>query len=139
MSAAAEALRQIVEGEDFSTPSGLLRSIRAELAVAIPAGCPYSIATNVKHAVIWQDYWLSRLREEMGIKVVMGQDFPVVSEAEWPEVRRSFVAGLEAAYEIAQGEVEDEATLKTLYKIVNHGAYHLGQVQLLKRILTGKS
>lgn len=136
MSIAAEALRQLVEGDDFTTPAGLLRSIKAEMAVAVPPGCPYSIATNVKYAAIWQSYWLARLRGEKAPKIVMGQDFPLVAGNEWPEVRREFVTGLDEALEIARGEA-DETTLKTLFKIVNHGAYHLGQIQLLKRILTG--
>jgi hypothetical protein len=138
MSEAAESLRQIIEGEDFSTPNDLLRSIKAATAVQIPPGCPYSIATNVKHALLWQDLWLAKLRGETPPKVVSGQDFPVVSEEEWPEVRKAFVEGFREAWEIAKGE-NDEAALKTLYKIGNHGAYHLGQVQLLKRILTGES
>lgn len=138
MSEVAESLRQIVEGEDFSTPAGLLRSIKAVTAVRVPVGCPYSIATNVKHALLWQDLWLAKLRGEQPPKIVPGQDFPEVSEAEWPAVRKAFVDGLNEAVEIAKGDT-DEAAIKTLYKIGNHGAYHLGQVQLLKRILTGET
>ena len=140
---AAETLRQIIEGDDFSTPAGLLRSIKASVAVAVPPGCPYSIATNVKHALLWQELWLCRLRGVTQPKIVMGQDFPEVSEAEWPEVRSAFVAGLEEAFVIAKrvpfthGVKDDEIAVRTLLKIANHGAYHLGQVQLLKRIAKG--
>lgn len=137
MSEVAESLRQIIEGHDFTTPAGLLRSIKPAMAIEIPPGCPYSIATNVKHALLWQDVWLAKLRGENPPKVVMGQDFPEVTEAEWPAVRKAFVEGLNEALEIATGE-NDAAAITNLYKIGNHGAYHLGQVQLLKRILTGK-
>ena len=129
-----EVLRQVVEGQDFSTPAGLLRSIRPEIAVAIPEGAPYSIATNVQHARIWQDYWLAGVRGERRPKIVMGQDFPTVGASEWPEVRRSFVLGLDEAYALAQGQV-GEREAKMLLQIAVHGAYHLGQVQLLKRLL----
>ena len=132
----SESLRQILEGEDFSPPAELLRPINAVTAVQIPPRCPYSIATNVKHALLWQDLWLAKLRGEKPPTVVAGQDFPEVAEAEWPEVRKAFVDGLNEALEIAKGD-NDEAAIKTLYKIGNHGAYHLGQIQLLKRILTG--
>lgn len=136
MSQVAECLRQIIEGEDFTTPAGLLRSIKAELAVQVPAGCPYSIATNVKHTLLWQDLWLAKLRGETPPKVVMGEDFPDVTADEWPAIRKALVDGLNEALEIAKGE-NDEARIKILYKIGNHGAYHLGQIQLLKRIITG--
>ena len=140
--AVAEALRQIVDGDDFSTPSGLLRTIKPEMAAVVPPGCPYSIGTNVKHAALWQSLWLCRLRGEKQPKLVVGKDFPEVAAAEWPEVRREFVEGLEEALAIARrepfthGAKSDDLAIRTLLKIANHGAYHLGQVQLLKRILT---
>ncbi|MGV3616574.1 MAG: DinB family protein [Fimbriimonas sp.] len=136
----AETLRQVVEGDDFSSPGGLLRSIKASVAVVVPPGCPYSIATNVKHALLWQDLWLCRLRGERLPQVIPGKDFPEVTEAEWPEVRRRFVEGLDEALAIARrdpfthGAKDDDLAVRTLLKIANHGAYHLGQVQLLKRM-----
>jgi hypothetical protein len=137
----AEALRQVVEGDDFATPRGLLRTIKAETAVAVPTGAPYSIATNVAHAQIWQELWLCRLRGEPLPKIVMGQDFPEVSAKEWPDIRKAFVEGMEEAYAIAcrdpfvHGAKDDETAIRTLLKISNHGAYHIGQVALLKRML----
>ncbi|AIE86817.1 DinB family protein [Fimbriimonas ginsengisoli] len=141
MTEAAEALRQIIEGHDFATPAGLLKSIKAETAVAIAPGAPYSIATNVAHAEIWQAAWLCRLRGEPLPKIVMGQDFPEVSAKEWPGVRRAFVDGLVEAHAIASrdpfthGAKDDVIAIRTLFKIANHGAYHLGQIALLKRLL----
>jgi len=136
----ADAVRQLVEGHDFSSPRGLLRSIKAETAVRVLDGAPYSIATNVAHALIWQDVWLCRLRGEKLPKVVMGKDFPVISAQEWPGIRQAFCDGLDEALVIASrdpfthGAKDDEAAIRTLFKIVNHGAYHIGQISLLKRL-----
>lgn len=141
--AAAEALRQIIEGDDFSTPAGLLRSIRAEMAVAVVPGSPYSIATNVEHARIWQDLWLCRLRGEKIPRVDYGKDFPEVAPKEWPKIRSAFIEGLSEAHAIAcrapfeHGAADDATAIRTLLKIANHGAYHIGQVVLLKRLLRG--
>lgn len=138
---AAEAIRQVVEGHDFSSPRGLLNSIKADTAVKIPPGAPYSIATNVAHTLIWQDIWMCRLRGDKLPKVVMGQDFPQVSAEEWPDIRKRFCDGLDEAHEIAHrepfthGAKSDELAIQTLFKIANHGSYHIGQVQLLKRLL----
>ena len=81
MESAAEALRQVAEGADFASPRGLLKSIKAETAVIVPAGAPYSIATNVKHADIWQQAWLNRLRGEPLPKIIMGRTSVPVSIA----------------------------------------------------------
>jgi hypothetical protein len=142
---AAECLRQIVEGADFDTPHGLMRTISPAMSVAIAPGAPYSIATNVAHAQLWQGLWLCRLNGEPQPKVVPGRDFPVVTEGEWADLRRIFCDGLKEAHEIAQrdpfvhGAKSDAAAIQTLFKIANHGAYHLGQVKLLKRLLKASS
>ena len=144
-SAAAEALRQIIEGDDFATPAGLLKSINSELAVRMPVGFAYSIATYVEHARIWQDLWLSQLRGENPARVDYGKDFPCVSAEDWPKVRKDFIKGLLDAHAIAlrnpflHGAADDAKAVRTLLKIANHGAYHLGQIALLKRLLRGGS
>ena len=141
MKEAGEALRQVVEGHDFSSPRGLLRSIKAEMAVTIVPVAPYSIATNVAHALIWQDLWLCRLRGEPLPKVVMGQDFPEATAKEWPKIRTRFCDGLDEALTIASREPfthrakDDDIATRTLFKIANHNAYHIGQIALLKRML----
>lgn len=132
-----EALRQLMEGDDFSSPPGLLRSIKADDAVRIPTGAPYSIATNVRHAAIWQNAWLARLKGEAPHRIPPGSDFPDVPADEWKNVRTDFIDGLTQARTLAEGwsgDMDEEA-VRRFMKIVNHGAYHVGQVQLLKRLL----
>ena len=137
-----EALRQIIEGDDFEPGKVLLKNVKAEAAVRVVKGLPYSLATNVAHADIWNRLWLTRLEGEK--KFNPFPDFPVVSEKEWPEVRASFLQNLNRAYEIACAEPfehhckTDAAAVKVLLKIAVHTSYHLGQIKLLKRALRSK-
>lgn len=142
MDPVAEALRQVVEGADFTPPEELLRTVKPAQAVAMVPGSPYSIATNVAHADIWNRLWLARLRGEK--KFNPFPDFPSISEADWPSVRDRFVENLVAAQGVAEAKSKhamksDEAAAKVLLQIAVHTAYHLGQVRLLKRLLRGKS
>jgi hypothetical protein len=140
--AVAETLRQLVHGKDFEPPSKLLGSIKSEQAVAIAPGCPYSIATNISHAEQWQRSWLHSLKKLPRFDVWKdGKDFPVVPPQDWDAVREAFLSGLNDALALAEGSPfahqmrSEEAALRKLNQIAIHGAYHIGQVRLLKRIL----
>ena len=132
MSGAWEALNQLIEGRDFDPPGRLLSTVKPDAAVRIPPGAPYSIATNVAHADIWQCVWLAQVEGLPSLKPF--PDFPSVTASEWPSVRARFLTNLARARELASTDpgVKDEATL---LRIAVHGAYHLGQVKLLKRML----
>ena len=139
MDAIREALRQVVEGDDFDTPSATLKTVKAADAVKVLPGMPYSLATNVAHADIWNRLWLARL--EGNPKFNPFPDFPEVHEEDWPGIRTAFVDNLNRAYEIACSEPfvhhckDDPSAKKTLLKVALHSAYHLGQMRLLKRAL----
>ena len=138
-----EALRQVVEGDDFEPAEKMLKTVKPEAAVRIVEGLPYSLATNVAHADIWNRLWLARLEGKP--KFNPFPDFPVVTEKEWPKVRDQFMKNLHRAYAIACREPfrhsckTDESAKKTLLKIAVHSAYHLGQIKLLKRALRTKT
>ena len=141
MDPVVEALRQVVQGADFTPPAELLRTVKPAQAVAIAPGSPYSIATNVAHADIWNRLWLARLSGEKRFNPF--PDFPVVAETDWPSVRDRFVGNLVAAQDIAEARSKhsmksDEAAAKVLLQIAVHTAYHLGQVRLLKRFMRGQ-
>ena len=137
-----EALRQVLEGDDFETAETVLKNVKPEAAVKVVPGLPYSLATNVAHADIWNHVWLSRL--EGGPKVNPFPDFPAIEAKDWSAVRQSFIQNLNRAYEIACSEPfvhhckNDQSARKTLLKIAVHSAYHLGQFKLLKRALKVK-
>ena len=62
----------------------------------------------------------------------------------WEETKARFLANFQRAVEIAHAEPfthkakSDEVAVRTLLKISNHNAYHLGQIYLLKRLLRSK-
>ena len=138
-----EALRQVVEGDDFESAKSLLKTVKAADAVKVLRGMPYSLATNVAHADIWNRLWLARLEGKP--KFNPFPDFPAVDEKDWPAVRAAFVDNLNRAHEIASAEPfvhkckSDESARKILLKIAVHSAYHLGQIKLLKRALRGSA
>jgi uncharacterized damage-inducible protein DinB len=137
--AVAEALRQTVEGDDFSSPKAMLRRMTAEDACRKLPGAPYSIATQTLHAAYWNQIWLARLKGEK--RPNMLKDWRVPPPNEWPTVRSSFLAGLEEALSIAHMDPldhkmrSDESARNTLLAISVHTAYHVGQIFLLKRML----
>ena len=139
MDSIKEALRQVVEGADFDSASTMLKTMKAEAATTVLADMPYSLATNVAHADIWNRLWLARLEGKP--KFNPFPDFPEVTADQWPEVRNSFITNMNRAYEIASGEPfahkckSDDVAKKLLLKIAVHTAYHLGQIKLLKRAL----
>jgi hypothetical protein len=144
--AVAETLRQVLFGRDFRPAGELLESIKPEIAVAAPPGAPYSIATNVAHAEQWQRQWLHTLKGLPPFKIWGNvKDFPLVDADEWPAVSKRFVDGLIDALTIAESQPfhhhmrGDEAAIRKLNQIAVHGAYHIGQVVLLKRLLTGRT
>lgn len=132
--------RHIIEGYDIPTPAGMLR-IKPEVAAVKPVHVPYSLATNLAHALFWQDIWLEKLsgkprRPQME---VWKNDFRVPEESEFPAVKKQFLAGLSEALRIAESDPfdhrlsSDEEAVDALIRIAVHGAYHLGQMNVIKR------
>lgn len=138
-----EAIRQLTEGADFNPPSKVLGSLSGKSACQLLPGVPYSIATNVAHAEIWNRLWLNRLTG--GPRFNPYPDFPAVPEEEWEGVRDTFLAGLDKASACANAEPfvyscrSASDARRLLLKIAIHTSYHLGQVVLLKRMLRMRS
>jgi hypothetical protein len=142
----AELLRQMVEGADFDTASAMLKSVNGQKAVLVPLNCPYSIATNIAHAEQWQRSWLNPMKGLPPFDVYKhGKDFPIIKPEEWPAVRQRFIDGLDDAYRFATSEPfahhakDDASAQRRLMKTALHGSYHLGQVKLLKRIISAQT
>ncbi|MGI8923246.1 MAG: hypothetical protein ACR2HJ_04260 [Fimbriimonadales bacterium] len=133
----AEVLKQVWEGDDIPAPAPLLRMAAAQAAEKLP-GTPYSILTNLAHAEFWQRIWLNRLQ---GIKASsFMEDWRVPHLEEWPVIRRAFLTGMEQAMAMASAKQlnhkmkSDPAAVATLLNIAVHNAYHLGQINVLKRM-----
>lgn len=137
--ALAENFRQIISGADIPAPTSLLSRVRPQDAIAIPPGFPYSMATNLAHTVFWQDLWLKRLRGERAPSIT--KDWRVPEESEWEACRAEFLSGLDESLDWCTRAVfdhkmrSDEVATKTLTQIAIHDAYHLGQINLIKRVL----
>lgn len=138
--AVALLYRQIMEGWDIPTPAGMLR-LKAESAALDLPGMPYSLLTNLNHTVYWQRLWLATLHGEpkpSGMAVWTG-DWRVPDVGEWTALRAEFLAGLDEARRIAESSPfdhrlpDDDKAVEVLVAIAIHAAYHLGQMNLLKR------
>jgi uncharacterized damage-inducible protein DinB len=128
-----------LEGDDIPAPKALLARVKEEEASRVPDALPYSLATNLAHAVFWQRIWLNRLkglRAESFLK-----DWRVPAVGEFAALRREFLDGLQEALSIASAKQirhsmkSDKAAEATLINIAVHDAYHLGQINLIKRAL----
>jgi uncharacterized damage-inducible protein DinB len=139
-SAVAELFRQILEGDDIPAPSAVLKVKVADAARELDS-FPYSLATNLAHAVLWQRLWLNALR---GGKAKSGMaewkdNFRIPEPSELDGLRREFIAGLEEADRIAKSNpfdhqmANDALAVEYLLKIAIHASYHLGQMNLIKR------
>lgn len=140
--AAFEVLRQVWEGDDIPPPESLLKGISLESASQKLEDWPYSILTNLAHAVFWQDVWLNRLKGLRREKVVKDwQEYPA---QEFPAMRRRFLEGMEEAMGLASNKPfehqmkSDVSAIQTLIAIGIHNAYHMGQINLMKRQLKSR-
>lgn len=125
---------QIIGGLDIPEPAKMLR-ISGKAASNRIENLPYSLITNLEHAVLWQDIWLDQLagKPKMPSMQVWKGDWQVPSERSWQSVRESFLSGLEAARNIAKTEELTPERVDLLLRIAIHASYHLGQMNLLKR------
>ncbi|MDR3690829.1 MAG: DinB family protein [Fimbriimonas sp.] len=138
-----EAFKEIAEGRDFDGPADLLNDLSAEQAVAVPAGCPYSVATQVFHVWFWQDRWLKQIA---GVQTPPwendGSDFPAIAENRWLGLRTEFLEDFAKAQGLAEqtGIFErptqfGDTVEVLLLRAALHCSYHLGQIMLIRRLL----
>lgn len=137
---AAEAVRQMADGEDYTPLPRLIKDLTSEQAAQKPLDFPYSIATVVWHAEFWICAWIAMIE---GGDPFRGYDpdasWPDVPPAGWPEARDGLLRSLQEARALAVREEiktgEDSAADRHLLQIAVHTAYHIGQVALLRQSL----
>ncbi len=130
----AQVFDHILEGYDIPKPEGMLKISEDQAFAELPP-IPYSFATNLQHAVLWQRFWLQKLaggRKKSGMEE-WKNDFRIPDRSELKDLKREFVDGLALARSIAATEPTDPEVIDTLVRIAVHGAYHLGQMNLMKR------
>jgi len=128
-----EIIFQFVEPIDFDSAAAMLSGLSAHDACQLPPGAPYSLATNVLHAAIWQDQCLAFIEGTVPSGEARN-DWHVVTESEWPAVQARFLDGLGRAVKLAAKPDLTEDQQRRLVRIAIHGAYHLGQIRLLSQL-----
>lgn len=129
-----EVTFQYVEPVDFDAATSMLANLSPADACRVAPGAPYSVATNVLHAAIWQDQWLAFI-EETTPSGESRKDWPDVTEAEWPAVQSRFLEGMKRAVRLASNPDLSEDQQRRVVRIAIHGAYHLGQISLLTQMV----
>ena len=130
-------------------PGHALEQLAAADAERRPGGVPHSIADIVAHMSFWQDWFWRRCNgraEPMPAPAARG--WPEVASRTWPDVHAQFVAGLERAAALADrsdelivpaiefGPLARYTVGDALVHIAQHNSHHLGQVILLRQLMT---
>jgi len=146
----ADDLRSIVEGKAWHGPAlgELLRGVDAAQAQAHPIAAAHSIWEIVLHVATWQEVVRRRMHGEM-LTVAWEENWPpppaTADDGAWAEavegVRRGAARLGAEMLELAPARLEETVrgkghTVRQMLRgVIQHGAYHAGQVALLKRAL----
>lgn len=143
----ADQLFRIVEGDAWHAPPvrALLADVTADVAAAHPVAGAHSIWELVLHMTVWADIGRRRVAGEI-VDPTPAEDWPPVAAtgaAEWGEataaLERAHAELRRAVLALGDGHLEDRTPGKphTLYVllhgVIQHTAYHAGQVAILKR------
>lgn len=138
----SQTLTQIIEGYDIPVPQKMLKV--SEETANHSTNLPYSLAENLWHTVYWQDLWLARLKAkpEPPSMEVWNNDWQTPDPKEFIALRTRFLEGLIIAKDMAENDTyncDQERAQETLNQIAIHAAYHIGQMNFLKRYLRDRS
>lgn len=124
---------QILEGWDIPVVGSMLR-MTAKRAAECKPGMPYTLVDNLWHAVYWQELWLAQLRGEKTppMMQVWSGDWKGAEERDFGGLREKFLEGLQEARLMCVGDIEKER-VELLLRLAIHAAYHIGQLNLIKR------
>jgi uncharacterized damage-inducible protein DinB len=153
----SRALTELLHGKGaHADPRACIEDIDAELAARHVEGFPHSIAELVFHMNYWMDYELRRIRGEKPTHAEHNSEsFPPMGSSfrseDWEGLRNTFVGLLEDLTGLAKssskemqrqiesvhaGDKKIAGTLEaSLWQIVVHNSYHVGQVAMLRRAL----
>jgi uncharacterized damage-inducible protein DinB len=149
----AEAIERSVSGPMWHGPAlaDLIGDVSAEQAAARPVAGAHSIWELVLHMTAWTEIVRERLVGSAKSEPTAEEDWPPVvdpSAAGWrAAVERMKDAHRELAADVAQlddsrliGRVpgKEHSVLAMIHGVVEHDAYHGGQIAILKRALGAK-
>lgn len=140
----AEALATMFAGGPANVSAErALSGLSATEATRVPEGLPHSVARILAHMNFWQSWVLRAARGEHPTwPEHASEGWPEVSEAEYDQLRASFLEGLAEAQALAR-DVAFAASLsrqgrpwaETLAGFATHTVYHVGQIVLTRRAL----
>jgi uncharacterized damage-inducible protein DinB len=146
----AEALERSVSGPMWHGPAlaDVLDGVTSEHASARPIAGAHSIWELVLHATAWTEIARERLAGSAKGNPTPEEDWPPVKDTS-PDAWRSAIERLKEAHRELAAEVarmddstligrvpgKDHSVLVMMHGIVEHDAYHGGQIAILKRAL----
>ena len=132
-------------------PAATLDDLSADEAARRLSGVPHSIAEIVAHISFWQDWFLARCgREPRAMVTSAAQGWPQVAGADWNDLRKRFLAGVDAAVSLSENAAQVAQPISpaidfpplaaytvgdALTHIAIHNAHHLGQVITLRQVM----
>lgn len=142
------ALSKLLYGEAaFVKVPHILEALELEHVSKRPQGAPHSVYEELWHTRFWQDFLLERARggSPKAPEHASGS-WPETSEpgseADWQALVDGFMAGLDAARELARDPESAGARLSetrsvrdVLENLAVHNAYHFGRIVLLRQLM----
>lgn len=149
----ADHIERAVSGPAWHGPAlaDLIGDVTAEQAAARPIGGAHSIWELVLHASAWTEIVRERLVGSAKGEPTPEEDWPPVADTSADAWRAAVerlkdahrelaadVAKLDDSFLVGRVPGHDHTVLAMLHGVVEHDAYHGGQIALLKRALTGR-
>jgi uncharacterized damage-inducible protein DinB len=150
----ADQLERAFRGGAWHGPAvaETLADVDAAIAAARPIAGAHSIWEIVHHLTVWNDVPRRRLDGERLQNLPPERDWPPVADTS-AEAWRAALAALEDAHaalharvlELADGQLDDpvigsDSTVRgTLFGVLQHNAYHAGQITTLRKAPGGQS
>lgn len=143
-----DQLYRMFEGDAWHGPSVMaaLDGVDAEAAAARPIPGAHSIWELVHHLTAWLEIPRTRVEERRAIEATPEKDWPPVEktgEAEWKEaldrLRQAYQAFRELLARVDEARIEETSPGRSypnyvlLHGVMQHLAYHCGQIALLKK------
>jgi uncharacterized damage-inducible protein DinB len=146
----ADAIEQTIDGPVWHGPPlrEILQDVTPTAAFAHPIAGAHSICDLVLHLAAWAEIAHERLRGESRMSVPPEEDFPsptTLGEPGWAAAQARLVTGYrELARHVRKmseqdlagpvGTSDGQTTAEIMLRgVIEHGAYHGGQIALLKR------
>jgi uncharacterized damage-inducible protein DinB len=144
-------ISRTVSGPMWHGPSlsELLADVTADGAASYPVPTSHSIWEIVLHMASWAEIARRRLGPDRLTDPTAEEDWPTVTEASrtgWQEARNRLFTNYRLLAEDAAGldlkqlqrmiPGRDHSAQEMLHGLIEHGAYHGGQIAILKRALT---